>query len=54
MTIEQLIDLCRHRITYLNGVRASALRTGDVEEVVACDERIATTQSTLTQLLTLL
>lgn len=29
MTIEELIDLCRRRIQYLNGVRASAFSLGD-------------------------
>lgn len=53
MTIEELIELCRRRIQYLNGVRATSSSAGDLEQVAACDERIATTQATLTQLLTL-
>jgi hypothetical protein len=53
MTIEELIELCRRRIQYLNGVRASASALGDAEQVASCDDRIATTQTTLNQLLTL-
>lgn len=53
MTIEELIELCRRRIQYMNGVRATASSAGDLDQVAACDERIATTQATLTQLLTL-
>jgi hypothetical protein len=53
MTLEQLIELCRHRILYLNGVRASALRLGDVEQVDTIDTQISATQTTLNQLLTL-
>lgn len=53
MTIEQLIDLCRCRITYLNGVRASALRVGDVQQVGLIDTQVSEAQTTLNQLLTL-
>ena len=53
MTLEELIDLCRRRIQHLNGVRASASALGDAEQVANCDDLIATTQTTLNQLLSL-
>lgn len=53
MTIDQLIELCQNRITYLNGVRASALRLGDLPQVNRIDMQVSESQTTLNLLLTL-
>lgn len=53
MSIAELIDLVRRRITSLNGARSHAYLVGDSEAVVDLDEKIEQTQTTLDQLLTL-
>jgi len=53
MTLEELIELCRRRILHLQSVRASASALGDAEQLDAVDAKLAATQTTLNQLLTL-
>jgi hypothetical protein len=53
MSIEELIELVRRKLTSLSGARSHAYLVGDVEAVVDLDEKIATTQTSLDQLLTL-
>lgn len=53
MSIAELIDLVRRRLTSLNGARSHAYLVGDGEAVVDIDAKIEQTQSTLDQLLTL-
>ena len=53
MSIAELIDLVRRKLTSLNGARSHAYLVGDVDAVVDLDAKIEQTQSTLDQLLTL-
>ena len=53
MSIQELIELVRRKLTTLNGARSHAYLVGDGEAVVDLDEKIATTQASLDQLLTL-
>jgi hypothetical protein len=53
MSIQELIELVRRKLTSLSGARSHAYLIGDVEAVVDLDEKIATTQTSLDQLLTL-
>jgi hypothetical protein len=53
MSVQQLIDLCRSRISHLAQLRTSAVSLGDVEQVAEIDNKIDETQTTLNQLLTL-
>lgn len=53
MSIAELIDIVRRKLTSLNGARSHAYLVGDGEVVVDLDAKIEQTQSTLDQLLTL-
>ena len=53
MSIQELIELVRRKLTSLSGARSHAYLVGDVEAVVDLDAKIETTQSSLDQLLTL-
>ena len=53
MSIAELIDLVRRKLTTLNNARSHAYLVGDGEAVVDLDAKIEQTQSTLDQLLTL-
>ena len=50
MTIQEIIAMCERRIVYLESVKGSALALGDIAQVDAIDEDIATTQATLNTL----
>ena len=53
MNIPNLIEMCKAQVVNLSQLRASAERLGDVEQVMAIDAKLAETQATLNQLLTL-
>jgi hypothetical protein len=53
VSIAELIDLVRRKLTTLNGARSHAYLVGDGEAVVDLDAKIQETQTTLDQLLTL-
>jgi hypothetical protein len=53
MTIHQLIEMARKRLTYLSQLQSSALALGDVDAEARCAEEIAQTEVTLAALLTL-
>ena len=53
MTIHELIQIARTRLTYLAAQRETAVRLGDEVQIAAIDEESAQTQETLNQLLTL-
>ena len=53
MTVEKLIEMATRRIAYLNEIRVSAERIGDVDAVTGIDTDIAETHATLTKLQTL-
>jgi hypothetical protein len=53
MSIEDLIRLVQARLAALNSARGTAVAIGDIAQIVRLDVDIATTQTTLDQLLTL-
>lgn len=53
MTIDDLIVMCRNRLSRLSQLRASAHVLGDADQVSAIDAQSAETQTTLNLLLTL-
>lgn len=50
MTITQLIQLARNRLTHLAVQRSLAFDRGDVAELAIIDNEIAATESTLAKL----
>lgn len=50
MTIPQLIQLAERRIAYLESVKSSAEKIGDVDAVIRADTEISEAQETLTKL----
>jgi hypothetical protein len=53
MTIPDLIKLIENRVSYLNILRATAVSSGDVQQVYAIDVQLTETQLTLDRLKTL-
>jgi hypothetical protein len=53
MNIEQMIEMCRARLSNLGQIRASAVALGDIAQVASLDAQIAETQTALNNLLTL-
>lgn len=50
MTIAQLIEMTKARLANLSQLRESAVRVGDVQQVLQADSDLAETQKTLDQL----
>jgi hypothetical protein len=50
MTIAQLIEMTKARLATLSQLRESAVRVGDVQQVLQADCDLAETQKTLDQL----
>jgi hypothetical protein len=53
MTIAELIQIARARLTYLAAQRETAVRLGDETQISLIDKESSQTQETLNQLLTL-
>jgi hypothetical protein len=53
MTIPELIQIARTRLTYLAAQRETAVRLGDEHQIADIDKEASQTQETLNQLLTL-
>lgn len=53
MSLEELIKLVQSRLIALNGLRATAVALGDINQIVLLDSQIEQTQLTLDQLNTL-
>jgi hypothetical protein len=53
MTVPELIQIARTRLTYLAAQRETAVRLGDEVQIADIDKESAQTQETLNQLLTL-
>ena len=53
MTVEQLIKMLKSRIEFLGRLRETAVQQGDITRVNELDVEKATTQETLTKLLSL-
>jgi len=51
MTIAELINMARARLTYLVQQRETAVRLGDVEQTARIDQELSLTEETLTKLL---
>ncbi len=53
MTIAELIQIAKTRLTYLSAQRETAVRLGDETQIAQIDQEVAETQETLNELLTL-
>jgi hypothetical protein len=53
MTVRELIQIAKTRLTYLAAQRETAFRLGDELQVAQIDKEASETQETLNQLLTL-
>ena len=53
MNITNLIDMCRAQLVNLSTLRTSAEKLGDIDQLMSIDAKMAETQQTLNELLTL-
>jgi len=54
MTLVEMLDIAKNRLSYLSFLRESAVRTGDAAALAATEADLATTQQTINQLESLL
>ena len=53
MTIPELIDIAKNRLSYLAAQRETAVRLGDEIQIAEIDRQVSQTQDTLMRLLSI-